>query len=121
VKDFKLGRDLNFEVHHIFPVNILENNHELQRILNKFGFDFNGMDNAIPLQKRSLKYDVTGHSNHPQYDDFMKKEINKILRENSLTDLQKFDEIKGLVNDMKNKLETEVLLGNKNVNDIVNW
>jgi hypothetical protein len=120
-KEFKLGKNLNFEVHHIFPVNVLENNQELQRILNKFGFDFNGVDNAIPLQKKSLKWDQAGHANHPQYDIFIGNEIDKILTRGDLTDLEKFEEIKKLIGKTKNKLETDVLLGNKNMNDIINW
>jgi hypothetical protein len=120
-RNFKLGKDLNFEVHHIFPVNVVESNQELQRILNKFGFDLNGMDNAIPLQKKSLKFDVNGHANHPQYDDFMRNEINEILNEKSLTDLQKYEKIQDLVAETKSKLETDVLLGNKDVNDIISW
>jgi hypothetical protein len=117
VRNFKLGRDLNFEVHHIFPVNILENNQELQRILNKFNFDFNGMDNAIPLQKKSVKFDVNGHANHPDYDRAIQEQVDNIM-ESSLSDESKFNSIKNLIEKTKNKLETDVLLGNKDVNNI---
>jgi hypothetical protein len=79
------------------------------------------MDNAIPLQKRSLKYDVTGHSNHPRYDRFMEGEIGKILTDPRFDDLGKFEKIQELVNKTKTKLEVDVLLGNRNVNDIVSW
>jgi hypothetical protein len=118
VKNFELDRDLNFEVRHIFPVNILENNQELQRILNKFNFDFNGVDNAIPLQKKSLKFDRTGHANHPQYDRLMEQKINNILLE-VVDGNDAFEKIKELIGNTKKKLETDVLLGDKNVNSII--
>ena len=121
VKDYRLGRKLNFQVHHIIPINLLENNAELQRILHKFGFDFNGVDNAIPLQKKSLLWNQNGHANHPEYDRLIEREINNITARKNLTDLEKFELIQKRINDMKNKLEAEVLLGNKNVNDIISW
>jgi hypothetical protein len=120
-KDYKLGK-LNFEVHHVIPVNVLENNKEPQRILEKFNFDFNGMDNAIPLQKKNVNIDVkTGHANHPQYDDAIKKQIEEIMQNPRIDDAGKFEKVKELINNAKSKLENDVLLGNKDVNSIITF
>ncbi len=77
---------LNFEAHHIIPIDVLKTNPDLQQLLfdlkkadPNFSFDFNG-DNMLAL-----------------------------------------DRIKKLVQKSKNILEKEVLLGTKNVNDIVDF
>jgi hypothetical protein len=122
-KKYDLGEPLNFEGHHIIPVEVLESNPKLQELLLKYQdkFDFNSIDNGIPLQKKSLKYDVSGHANHPQYDDVMRKRIGEIMEDVNFSDERKFREIQDLVNNAKSKLETDVLLGNMDVNQITNF
>ena len=63
---------------------------------------------------------LNGHTNHPAYDTAIEQEINKIL--NQYTPAQykdAFEEIQDLINSTKSKLENEVLLGNKDVNQII--
>ncbi|MFJ1426319.1 hypothetical protein ACILFS_08385 [Capnocytophaga canimorsus] len=45
----------------MIPINILKENEKLQQLLlwaeqNGKKFDFNGLDNGIPLQKKRLKF-----------------------------------------------------------------
>ena len=125
-KKYDLGEPLNFEVHHIIPISVLEKNKALQELLlwaekNGKKFDFNGLDNAIPLQKKRLKYEISGHANHPNYDKAIIERVNIILSNESYSELRKFNEIQALIKIGKEKLETNVLLGTKNVNDIVDF
>ena len=125
-KKYDLGEPLNFEVHHIIPISVLEKNKALQELLlwaekNGKKFDFNGLDNAIPLQKKRLKYEISGHANHPNYDKAIIERVNIILSNESYSELRKFNEIQTLIKNGKEKLETNVLLGTKNVNDIVDF
>ena len=125
-KKYDLGEPLNFEAHHIIPISVLEKNKALQELLlwaekNGKKFDFNGLDNAIPLQKKRLKYEISGHANHPKYDKAIIERVNIILSNESYSELRKFNEIQTLIKNGKEKLETNVLLGTKNVNDIVDF
>ena len=125
-KKYDLGEPLNFEVHHIIPISILKEKEALQELLlwaekNGKKFDFNGLDNAIPLQKKRLKYEISGHANHPNYDKAIIERVNIILSNESYSELRKFNEIQTLIKNGKEKLETNVLLGTKNVNDIVDF
>lgn len=125
-KKYDLDEPLNFEVHHIIPINVLKENEKLQQLLlwaekNGKNFDFNGLDNGIPLQKKRLKYEISGHAKHPKYDEFIIKKIEYVLNDKSLDNFNKYDEIQEIINNTKIKLEQEVLLGNKNVNDIINF
>ncbi len=125
-KKYDLGEPLNFEVHHIIPISVLEKNKALQELLlwaekNGKKFDFNGLDNAIPLQKKRLKYEISGHANHPDYDINLDEKITIIINNANGNNMLAFDRIKKLIQKSKDKLEKEVLLGNKDVNDIVNF
>ena len=125
-KKYDLGEPLNFEVHHIIPISVLEKNKALQELLlwaekNGKKFDFNGLDNAIPLQKKRLKYEISGHANHPNYDINLDEKITIIINNANGNNMLAFDRIKKLIQKSKDKLEKEVLLGNKDVNDIVNF
>ena len=118
---------LNFEAHHIIPIDVLKTNPYLKKLLfdlkkadPNFSFNFNGIDNGIMLQKKSLKLDINGHALHKKYSDTINKKITEIIN-NSPTQKKAFEEIQGLIKKAKNKLEKEVLLGNKDVNDIVNF
>ncbi|MTH15801.1 AHH domain-containing protein [Flavobacterium sp. LC2016-01] len=124
-KKYDLDEPLNFEVHHVIPVNILEANKELQELLlwaNKKGleFNFNSIDNGIPLQKKSLKFDMPGHASHPQYDEALAKKLNKIL-ESAKDEEDAFKKVQNLIKNTKDKLEKEVLLGNKDVNQLIDF
>lgn len=124
-KKYDLGELLNFEVHHIIPINVLKENKELQKLLlwaeqNGKKFDFNGLDNGIPLQKKRLKYEITGHANHPKYDKAIIPKIKNITNSN-LTNEKKLEIIQDIISKTKIKLENEVLLGTKEVNDIINF
>ena len=43
------------------------------------------------------------------------------MKDTNLDDLGKFEEIQDLIKNAKQKLELDVLLGNKNVNDIISF
>jgi hypothetical protein len=120
-KKYDLDEPTNFEAHHVIPVNVLEGNKELQELLLKYQdrFNFNSLDNGIPLQKKRIDI-VNGHATHPDYDKAMAKRVEDIMN-SPINDTNKFEEIQNLINNAKNKLETDVLLGNKDVNQILNF
>ena len=125
-KKYDLGEPLNFEVHHIIPISVLKKNKALQELLlwaekNGKKFDFNGLDNAIPLQKKRLKYEISGHANHPNYDINLDEKITEIINDSNGDNMLALDRIKKLIQKSKDKLEKEVLLGNKDVNDIIDF
>ncbi|MCJ1805951.1 hypothetical protein MRP92_03375, partial [Flavobacterium covae] len=64
--------------------------------------------------------DLNGHTNHPKYDQAMTVKLNEILGNDSYSEIRKFNEIKKLINNTKMKLENDVLLGSKDVNEIIN-
>lgn len=86
-----------------------------------FKFDFNGIDNGMMLQKKNLNLDINGHTNHKKYNYAIDKKISEICNDINLNNLEKFEEIQELIKNTKIKLEREVLLGSKNVDDIVNF
>ena len=127
-KKYDLGEPLNFEVHHIIPISILKDNEALQELLlwaekNGKKFDFNGLDNAIPLQKKRLKYEISGHANHPDYDNAIDEKITEIITSpRNLNKPEKaFEEIQELIQKSKDILEKDVLLGTKDVNQITKF
>ena len=127
-KKYDLGEPLNFEVHHIIPISVLKENEALQELLlwaekNGKKFDFNGLDNAIPLQKKRLKYEISGHANHPDYDNAIDEKITEIITSpRNLNKPEKaFEEIQELIQKSKDILEKDVLLGTKDVNQITKF
>ena len=119
---------LNFEAHHIIPIDVLKTNIDLQQLLfdlkkadPNFSFDFNGIDNGMMLQKKSLKLDVNGHTIHNDYSRKINKKITEIINDSNGNNMLAFDRIKKLIQKSKDKLEKEVLLGNKDVNDIIDF
>ena len=129
-KKYDLGEPLNFEAHHIIPIDVLKTNPYLQKLLfdlkkadPNFSFDFNGIDNGMMLQKKSLKLDVNGHTSHKQYNFAIDKKVTEIItsKRNLNKPEKAFEEIQELIKKSKNRLEKEVLLGNKDVNDIVDF
>ncbi|WP_047789797.1 AHH domain-containing protein [Tenacibaculum mesophilum] len=124
-KRYDLKDDLNFEVHHVIPIKVFEKNKELQELLfwanqQEKKFNFNGIDNGIPLQKKKAKIDLNGHTNHPKYDIAITDKINDILT-NAKNEQDAFNKIINLINDTKNKLERDVLLGDMDVNQITSF
>ncbi|MFK7004882.1 hypothetical protein BWK63_13815 [Flavobacterium covae] len=125
-KKYNIADDLNFEVHHVIPIKVLEKNPKLKELLfwaenNGKKFKFNGLDNAIPLQKKKAAIDLNGHTNHPAYDRAIEQKIDAICSDPNLDNSGKFEEIQDLINDTKTKLENEVLLGSKDVNQITSF
>jgi len=119
---------LNFEAQHIFPIDVLKTNKELKDLLywaeqNGKTFDFNGIDNGMMLQKKSIGLEVTGHTNHPQYNDAISEKITLIISDTRFANKpdRAFDALKDFITSTKAKLKSEVLLGNKNVNEIINF
>lgn len=124
-KKYSVTDDLNFEIHHIIPVKVLGKNPKLKELLfwaenNGKKFEFNGLDNSIPLQKKKANIGLNGHTNHPAYDIAIQQKLDEILENETYSELRKFNEVQRLINNTKQKLETEVLLGSKDVNHITN-
>lgn len=124
-KKYSVADDLNFEIHHVIPIKVLEKNPKLKELLfwaekNGKKFEFNGLDNSIPLQKKKANIGLNGHTNHPAYDTAIQLKIDKILNQYTPAHYEDaFEEIQDLINSTKSKLENEVLLGNKDVNQII--
>ncbi|MFK8271316.1 AHH domain-containing protein [Capnocytophaga stomatis] len=119
---------LNFEAHHIIPIDVLKTNSDLKQLLfdlkkadPNFNFDFNGIENGMMIQKKSLKLDVNGHASHNDYNREIGKKISEIINNVNGDNELAFKQIQRLIKNTKNKLEQEVLLGTKNVNDIINF
>ncbi|GIJ92902.1 hypothetical protein CAPN002_01200 [Capnocytophaga stomatis] len=122
------GNTLNFEAHHIIPVDVLKTNPDLKQLLfdlkkanPDFTFDFNGIENGMMIQKKSLKLDINGHASHNDYNREIGKKISEIINNVNGDNELAFKQIQRLIKNTKNKLEQEVLLGTKNVNDIINF
>ncbi|NRT16448.1 hypothetical protein HNP99_002815 [Flavobacterium sp. 28A] len=118
----------NFEAHHVIPADLLKTNPDLKKLLfdlqkadPDFKFDFNGLDNGIMLQKKSLSLDISGHTSHKKYNNAIGKKITEICNDSNLDNFEKFEEVQDLIKNTKEKLKKEVLLGNKDVNDIINF
>ena len=119
---------LNFEAHHIIPIDVLKTNPYLKKLLfdlkkadPNFSFDFNGIDNGMMLQKKSLKLDVNGHTSHKKYNDAIDAKITEIINNANGDKMLAFDRIKKLIQKSKDILEKEVLLGTKDVNQITKF
>ncbi len=104
----------------------MKDNEKLQEVLlwaeqNGKKFDFNSIDNGIPLQKKKAAIELNGHTNHPKYDAALTQKLQTITESTILNNEEKFEAIKNLIGNTKNKLENEVLLGNKDVNQIIDF
>lgn len=126
-KKFEKGT-VNFEAHHVVPINVLETNDKLQELLlwaNKNGkdFDFNAIDNGIMLQKKSLGLEINGHTVHNDYNRAISEKITEIISNprNVGKPERALDELKNLILSTKAKLKSEVLLGSKDVNNIIDF
>ena len=83
-----------------------------------FKFDFNGIDNGMMLQKKNLNLDINGHTSHKEYNYAISEKITEIIDKAKGDNEIAFARIKKLIKETKDKLEVEVLLGSKSVNDI---
>jgi hypothetical protein len=95
--------------------------YNLQKNNPNFSFDFNSIDNGMMVPKRSIQLDINGHTVHNNYNDAISEKLDEICTNIDYSDLEKFDKIENLIMNVKEQLRTEVLLGNRNVNDIVNF
>ena len=81
------------------------------------------IDNGIMLQKKSNALVVNGHTTHPKYNDAISDKITEII--NSTKNVNKpqraLEEIEDLIKTTKETLKKDVLLGTKDVNDIVSF
>lgn len=116
----------NFEAHHVIPVDVLKGNKEFKELLlwaEKEGipFDFNGAENGIMLQRRSVVLEEYGHARHDDYNRAVDKKITQIISKNSNRPQKAVEEITSFIKEMKQKLKDDVVLGNKNVNDITSF
>lgn len=118
----------NFEAHHVIPADLLNSNPDFKKLLfdlhkadPNFKFDFNGLDNGMMLQKKSVNLEISGHASHKRYNDAIGKKVTEICSDSNLDDIDKLEEIQELIKNTKEKLKKEVLLGNKDVNDIINF
>lgn len=123
-KKYDLNEPLNFEA------DVLKSNDKFKKLLfdlkkadPNFKFDFNGIDNGMMLQKKNSDLDINGHTNHDNYSREISKKISEIItsKGNVNKPEKAFEEIQELIKNTKIKLEKEVLLGTKNVDDIVNF
>ncbi|WP_309607562.1 AHH domain-containing protein [Flavobacterium sp.] len=114
----------------MIPADVLKNNPDLKELLFElrktdpdFDFDFNGIDNGMMIQKKSNSLQINGHTVHNDYNREISKKITDIITDSRNLNKPKraFDEIEDLIKSTKQKLKNEVLLGNKNVNDIINF
>tara|TARA_R110000868_G_C10871859_1_gene762328 strand:+ start:175 stop:567 length:393 start_codon:yes stop_codon:yes gene_type:complete len=124
------GELVNFEAHHVIPADVLKNNPDLKELLFElrktdpdFDFDFNSIDNGIMIQKKSKKFENNGHTSHKDYNREISKKITEIITNsrNINKPQRALDEIKDLIKTTKEILKSDVLLGNKDVNDIINF
>ncbi len=64
----------DYQAHHIIPKELLNTSEGLQFYFNNGGkLKFNSIDNGIMLKKSVI------HGNHPDYNDYITKSINKIF------------------------------------------
>jgi hypothetical protein len=114
----KLSDAAPFQAHHLLPIDVLYTNKKLQDIIQwaeKNGrlneLNLNGLDNGIMLS-------IADHSApHPNFSTQM---FNKVVAigEEAVDSSKKFDNLKNLLNDVKQQIKTEVVQGSKKLNEI---
>ncbi|QYS85543.1 hypothetical protein JJC03_09995 [Flavobacterium oreochromis] len=92
---------------------------------NKDKFDFNGLDNGIPVHKYSKEFeDLGGHGNHPDYSKLTKAKIKEI-KEVSLDKNRQFSQSlfdKNLLNHInrtRQQIIQEVIEDSKKINNLI--
>ncbi|QYS85535.1 hypothetical protein JJC03_09950 [Flavobacterium oreochromis] len=92
--------------------------------VKKYKFDFNGLDNGIPVHKYSKEFkELGGHGNHLDYNDISKLEILEIkkhsLDENGMFSQVIFDKkLMNHINKTREGIIQQVIKENKKVNDL---
>lgn len=119
---------IKFEAHHIIPKDLLLDDDmvELRNFVsrNKENFDFNGLDNGIPVHKLDADFpELGGHSSHKKYNNLSKKRILDIkdqsLDEYGLFDQNLFDKkLSNYINKTREKIITEVIEESKKINNL---
>lgn len=101
-------------------------NANLKKILdwarkNNKSWDFGGLDNGVMLQKRkkNISGEIVGdHANHPNYNAIINDKITNEIFDAS--DLEgSFKELIEFTNDLKRKINKDVIEGNSIVNDLI--
>lgn len=121
-------REITFEAHHIVPKELLldPDLRELHIFVknNTDKFDFNGLDNGIPIHKYSKQFkELGGHGNHPNYSDLSKKTIQEIKKDSyykgefrqSIFDKKLINHI----NKTRNEIIQQVATESKKINDLI--
>lgn len=122
-------REITFEAHHIVPKELLldPDLRELHIFVknNTNKFDFNGLDNGIPIHKYSKEFkELGGHGNHPDYSKLTKKKILQI-KEYSLNRHRKYDQylfeenLLQHINDTREDITKQVIDESKKINDLI--
>lgn len=88
---------------------------------NGKGLDFNGIENGMMMQKKSIKLEIDGHANHPKYDFALDKKITQIIADAGGNNVKALADIRKLIEKTKKTLKDDVLLGTKNVNDVIDF
>jgi hypothetical protein len=121
-------REITFEAHHIVPKELLldPDLRELHIFVknNTNKFDFNGLDNGIPIHKYSKEFkELGGHGNHKEYNRLTKKKILDIKEKSRINkkynqDLFEKNLLKH-INDTREDITKQVIDESKKVNDLI--
>ena len=127
----KINRQPNaaFEAHHILPIDVLETNENLQKII-KWAKDngkanelrYNNIENGIMVAKKKIndvEVLVPGHANHPTYTNQIKVKLNgpDVFNPNNMQN--SFDNLKDYIENIRQKIKTQVVEGDTNINDLI--
>ncbi|KFF06426.1 AHH domain-containing protein [Flavobacterium reichenbachii] len=116
---------LKFEAHHIIPKDLLLDDDmvELRNFVsrNKENFDFNGLDNGIPVHKLDAGFsELGGHSNHKKYNNLSRKKIKEIVKDSEIDGVFRqslFDKkLSNYINSTREKIINEVITDSKKIN-----
>lgn len=116
---------LKFEAHHIIPKDLLLDDDmiELRNFVsrNKENFDFNGLDNGIPVHKFDSDYPkMGGHASHPAYNKLSKEKIKEIVTDSEIDGIFRqslFDKkLSNYINATRQKIIDEVITESKKIN-----
>jgi hypothetical protein len=117
---FKTGK---FEAHHIIPIDVLEQNEKLQKLMKwakdngKLSeLDFNSIDNGIMIAKKNLRDEIPGHSRHDAYSQQINTKLDGLIE---TYDYATFNKIKVEISKIRQQLIDDVVTNNKNVNDLI--
>lgn len=121
-------REITFEAHHIVPKELLldPDLRELHIFVknNTNKFDFNGLDNGIPIHKYSKEFkELGGHGSHKKYNELTKEKILDIKEKSyrkGIYDQDLFEEnLLQHINDTRQDITKQVIEESKKVNDLI--